>query len=85
MREGEREREMSRDAPVEGNSSASGPPLFAVAPKNQRQVNFSPMLVNCESRPTVRSIKKKRTDQSGEMGSLDRASGYAMNAKPNPA
>lgn len=45
----------------------------------------SPMPVNWESSPTVKSIKKNRTDHRGEMGSLERASGYAMNAKPNPA
>lgn len=49
------------------------------------QMKLSPMPANCESRPTVRSMKKNKTDHRGEMGSLDRASGYAMNARPNPA
>lgn len=48
-------------------------------------MKLSPMLANCESRPTVRSMKKNKMDHRGEMGSLDRASGYAMNARPNPA
>lgn len=43
------------------------------------------MPVNWESSPTVKSIKKNKMDHRGEMGSLERASGYAMNAKPNPA
>lgn len=34
--------------------------------------------------PIMKSIKKKRMDQREEMGSLVKASGYAMNAKPNP-
>lgn len=34
--------------------------------------------------PIMKSIKKKRIDQREEMGSLVKASGYAMNAKPNP-
>lgn len=42
------------------------------------------MPVNWESSPTVKSIKKNKMDHRGEMGSLERASGYAMNAKPNP-
>lgn len=50
-----------------------------------REIKSSPMPVNWESSPTVRSIKKNKMDQRGEMGSLERASGYAMNAKPNPA
>lgn len=43
------------------------------------------MPVNWESSPTVKSIKKNKMDHRGETGSLERASGYAMNAKPNPA
>lgn len=49
------------------------------------QVKSSPMPVNWESSPTVKSIRKNKMDHRGEMGSLERASGYAMNAKPNPA
>lgn len=32
----------------------------------------------------MKSMKKKRTDQRLEMGSWVKASGYAMNARPNP-
>lgn len=30
-------------------------------------------------------MKKNKMDHKGEIGSLERASGYAMNANPNPA
>lgn len=50
-----------------------------------RQVEGSPMPVNWESSPTVKSMKKNKMDHSGDTGSLERASGYAMKAKPNPA
>ena len=50
-----------------------------------RQREISPIPANWESSPTVRSMKKNRMDHRGEMGSLERASGYAMNARPNPA
>lgn len=30
-------------------------------------------------------MKKNKMDHRGEIGSLDRASGYAMNARPNPS
>ena len=33
----------------------------------------------------MKIIKKNRIDQRVETGSLDKASGYAMNARPNPA
>lgn len=39
------------------------------------QVKSSPMPVNWESSPTVKSIKKNKMDHRGEMGSLERASG----------
>lgn len=33
----------------------------------------------------MKSIKKNRIDHRGEMGSLAKAAGYAMNARPKPA
>jgi hypothetical protein len=38
-----------------------------------------------ESRPSVRSIKKKVTAQNGPPGIIDNACGYATKAKPGPA
>lgn len=52
---------------------------------DKHQIKISPMPVNWESSPTVKSMKKNKVDHRGEIGSLERASGYAMNAKPNPA
>ena len=43
-----------------------------------RMVNWVPM-------PSVSSMKKNRTDQSGDTGSRETDSGYAMNARPGPA
>lgn len=37
------------------------------------------------STPSVISARKKRMDQSGEMGSMERASGYATNISAGPA
>lgn len=41
-------------------------------------------IVNCESSPKVKSIKKKRTAHKGDTGNLLIASGYAMKARPKP-
>ena len=45
----------------------------------------SNLIHTCESRPTVKSMMKKRTDQSWGIGSWDSASGYTINAIPGPA
>ncbi len=39
---------------------------------------------NCVPNPKERSMRKKRIDQSGEIGIRETASGYAMNARPAP-
>lgn len=43
-----------------------------------------PIPANWESKPRVISITKNRIDHRGDMGSLERASGYAMKANPKP-
>lgn len=39
------------------------------------KLQIEPIPANWESKPTVKSMKKNKMDHSGEMGSLDRASG----------
>lgn len=38
----------------------------------------------CESSPSVKSIRKKSIDQTGDTGNLVTTSGYTMKAKPAP-
>ena len=52
--------------------------------KSISDVIMASIVVNCESRPRVKSIMKKRSAHKGETGSLVMASGYATNARPNP-
>jgi hypothetical protein len=42
------------------------------------------LIFTCVSIPTVKSIKKNKTAQSGETGNLDIVSGYVMKASPGP-
>ena len=52
--------------------------------KSISDVIMASIVVNCESRPRVKSIMKNRSAHKGETGSLVMASGYATNARPNP-
>jgi hypothetical protein len=42
------------------------------------------LIFTCVSIPTVKSIKKNKTAQSGETGNLEIVSGYVMKASPGP-
>lgn len=50
-----------------------------------RDLGVPELTITKVSAPSVKSVRKKRTDQSGEMGSRERASGYATNISPGPA
>ena len=52
--------------------------------KSISDVIMASIVVNCESRPRVKSIMKNRSAHKGDTGSLVMASGYATNARPNP-
>lgn len=42
------------------------------------------VMVTWLSKPMIKSMRKKSTDHSGEMGNMDTASGQATNVSPGP-
>ena len=42
------------------------------------------IMENCEPKPRVSIMMKKKTDHSGATGIFDSASGYTMKARPGP-
>ena len=66
-----------------------GPGLYNSTPKLVPGCHcgqtFSPIPANWESSPSVRSMTKNRRDHRGEIGSLERASGYTTKTSPKSA
>lgn len=54
-------------------------------PGTGQDVGLPSVTITKVSTPSMKSIRKKRTDQNGEPGSRESASGYATNASPGPA